>query len=92
MNSGYEVLEKEALGHIRDERQEFALSVLEGLSEQPKRLSSRWIYDDQGSELFARIMDLPQYYLTDCEREILETQAESILAPLGHQPSQLSSP
>ena len=81
--NGYQVLEKQALGDIRDEQQEFALSVLEGLSEHPKRLSSQWIYDRAGSELFARIMDLPQYYLTDCEREILDTEARTIVSPLS---------
>lgn len=82
----YRVLERAALGNLRDERQEFALNVLEGLSERPKRLSSEWFYDDLGSELFSRIMDLPQYYLTDCEREILESRSEEILQTLAAGP------
>jgi len=49
---------------------EFALDVLTGLSERPKRLSSRWFYDDEGSRLFQRIMALDEYYPTDLERDI----------------------
>jgi L-histidine N-alpha-methyltransferase len=65
---------------------EFALDVLEGLSEHPRRLNSRWFYDEAGSALFARIMDVPQYYLTDCEREILEAHSGAIGAPLLGEP------
>lgn len=63
-----------------DDRAEFALDVLTGLSERPKRLSSRWFYDDEGSRLFRGIMDTPEYYPTDCEREILERHSGDIAA------------
>jgi len=56
----------------------FALDVLTGLSETPKKLNSRWFYDDQGSRLFQKIMALDEYYLTDSEREILETHGAAI--------------
>ena len=81
----WQVLDPTSAAELRDERREFALDVLQGLSERPKRLSSRWFYDDEGSKLFARIMDVPQYYLTDCEREILETHAEAISSSFGDQ-------
>jgi dimethylhistidine N-methyltransferase len=54
----------------------FALDVLNGLSETPRRLSSKYFYDDRGSGLFQKIMKLPEYYLTRCEFEILETQKD----------------
>ncbi len=57
---------------------EFALAVLTGLSERPKRLSSRWFYDDRGSELFQRIMALDEYYPTDKERWIFEHHGAAI--------------
>lgn len=60
------------------EQSEFALEVLTGLSERPKRLSSRWFYDDEGSRLFQAIMNLDEYYPTDCEREIFEDQGAAI--------------
>lgn len=85
----WEVLDARKAGQFRDERREFALDVLEGLSERPKRLASRWFYDERGSKLFARIMDVPQYYLTDCEREILDLRARDIVAPLADGPFDL---
>lgn len=60
------------------EQSELALDVLTGLSERPKRLSSRWFYDDLGSDLFRQIMDVHAYYPTDCEREILMQDSASI--------------
>jgi len=65
---------------------EFALDVLTGLSETPKQLNSRWFYDDEGSRLFQRIMALDEYYLTDSEREILETHGASIATNYIGQP------
>jgi len=61
----------------------FALDVLNGLSETPKRLSSRWIYDEHGSDLFARICDTEEYYPTRCETEILRNHASDILKRAG---------
>ena len=61
----------------------FALDVLNGLSETPKRLSSRWIYDEHGSELFSRICNVDEYYPTRCEAEILRNHAPDILKRAG---------
>jgi dimethylhistidine N-methyltransferase len=60
--------------------------VLAGLREAPRRLSSVYFYDDQGSAIFDAITRLPEYYLTRAEREILETHAGEIAALLGEQP------
>lgn len=55
----------------------FAEEVLEGLTTFPKRLSSKYFYDEIGDRLFQEIMAMPEYYLTDCEFEILkENKAE----------------
>lgn len=54
--------------------------VRRGLTSQPKRLSSRFFYDDEGSRLFSEIMHLPEYYLTRSEYEILETSKDQLLA------------
>ena len=62
------------------ELNQFATDVLEGLSSDPKQLSSKYFYDDEGSRLFQEIMKLPEYYLTRCELEIFEKQAEDIFA------------
>ena len=55
-----------------------AQSVLQGLSAKSKFLSSRYFYDDEGSKIFQDIMRMPEYYLTDCELEIFETQKQAI--------------
>lgn len=60
------------------ELSQFAADVLTGLSASPKYLSSKYFYDDEGSRLFQEIMSLPEYYLTGCEKEIFETQADAI--------------
>jgi len=44
----------------------------------PKQLSSKYFYDDRGSQLFQEIMELPEYYLTSCEFEIISEQNEKI--------------
>ena len=55
-----------------------AEDVLAGLSQQPKTLPSKWFYDDYGSELFEEITNLPEYYVTRREEEILLENAAEI--------------
>lgn len=57
---------------------QFAEDVLRGLSSTPKQLSSRYFYDDEGSRLFMKIMELPEYYLTRAEYGIFMEQANKI--------------
>jgi len=63
----------------------FAQDVLEGLNATPKRLSAKYFYDAAGSELFERITEQPEYYLTRCEIEALQSHASEIagLMPEG---------
>jgi len=65
-------------------RRQFANDVLHGLFRAPKAIPSRYFYDEEGNRLFQKIMDLPEYYLTDCELEILETQRERIAGHIGN--------
>ncbi len=88
-NRGYRVLTGTDAGALRDEGHEFALDVLQGLSERPKRLSSRYFYDARGSALFARIMDVAQYYPTASEREILDTHHDEISRVVRREPFDL---
>src|SRR5438067_384257 len=60
----------------------FAASVLAGLSAPSRTLSCRWFYDRCGSDLFERICELPEYYLTRTERAILSAHAAEIVAAL----------
>lgn len=70
-------------------REAFALDVLMGLSSDPKSLPSRYFYDDVGSALFSRIMDLPEYYPTACEAAILRTHGAEIARHVGGAPLRL---
>ncbi|MEU8752684.1 L-histidine N(alpha)-methyltransferase [Streptomyces chartreusis] len=57
--------------------------VLKGLTGTPKTLPPKWFYDAQGSELFEKITELPEYYPTRAEREILVDRAAEIAAATG---------
>ncbi len=57
---------------------ELAADTLKGLSSNPKYLLSKYFYDDVGSAIFQDIMNMPEYYLTDCEHEIFSSQKEEI--------------
>jgi L-histidine N-alpha-methyltransferase len=57
--------------------------VLAGLTRTPKTLPPKWFYDAHGSELFERITELPEYYPTRAEREILLDRAGEIAAAGG---------
>ena len=63
--------------------QEFANDVLIGLSQPLKWLPSKYIYDNQGSKLFQEIMELPEYYLTRTEIEILNSKKRQIAEKIG---------
>jgi L-histidine N-alpha-methyltransferase len=56
----------------------FGREVRAGLSSRPKRLACRYFYDHQGALLFEEICNLPEYYLTRAEREILQQRAPEI--------------
>ncbi len=74
---GYVVVGERA--EDQNDIEELAYEVLVGLSSRPKRLPSRFFYDDEGSRLFARIMRLEEYYPTDLEHAILTEHAAEIL-------------
>jgi L-histidine Nalpha-methyltransferase len=54
--------------------------ALSGLTSAPKSLPPKWFYDAQGSALFDKITELPEYYPTRAEREILTATATGIAA------------
>jgi len=59
---------------------ELAADARRGLTAAPKWLPPRWFYDRRGSELFERITELPEYYPTRTERQILAEHADEIAA------------
>lgn len=60
-----------------------AEDVRRGLTSQPKSLPPRWFYDDLGSALFEAICNLPEYYVTRAETEILTTHRDAIARAFG---------
>jgi L-histidine Nalpha-methyltransferase len=53
--------------------------VLDGLTRPFKELPPKHFYDARGSELFEQICELPEYYPTRTERQILEDHATEIV-------------
>ena len=62
-----------------DFQSEFQEEVYEGLTAFPKYLSSKYFYDKKGDKLFQQIMELPEYYLTGCEFQILSKYTSEIV-------------
>jgi dimethylhistidine N-methyltransferase len=54
--------------------------ILLGLTSEKKALPSKLLYDAAGSELFQRITELPEYYLTRTEKLLLGARAAEIVA------------
>jgi dimethylhistidine N-methyltransferase len=79
--------ERRDLRHAPQERDDIdaqlAGDVQAGLSNNPKALPSRWLYEGVGSELFERITHLDEYYPTRAERAILAEHASSVAVLSG---------
>jgi L-histidine N-alpha-methyltransferase len=57
--------------------------ALAGLTATPKSLPPKWFYDAQGSALFEKITELPEYYPTRAERSILRAVSGEIAGASG---------
>jgi L-histidine N-alpha-methyltransferase len=57
--------------------------ISSALASVPRVLPPKWLYDDTGSDLFDQITRLPEYYLTEAERTLLEDHSEEIAAFTG---------
>lgn len=75
--------EEEMNIEVRDQLSSFGKDVIYGLSQHPKSLSSRYLYDKEGDKIFQEIMNMPEYYLTNCEYEILSQQRKEICDAIG---------
>jgi len=60
----------------------FAEVVAFGMSKSPKVLPSEYIYDDKGTALFEKIMELEEYYPTNSEKNIINTRASKLTSLL----------
>ena len=73
-------------GPQRDLRQGFQEDVRAGLCAPRKELSCRYLYDQRGSELFERICEQPEYYLTRVEAALLRRIAPELARSFSHAP------
>ena len=64
----------------RADERTLAKNVRNGLTARRKHLPPKHFYDARGSKLFERISELPEYYLTRAEREILDKRGPEIMA------------
>jgi dimethylhistidine N-methyltransferase len=62
---------------------DFLEEALAGLDSSPRTLPSKFFYDETGSDLFVRISELPEYYVTRTETEILRQHAPEMAASIG---------
>jgi dimethylhistidine N-methyltransferase len=62
---------------------EFLRDVLDGLGREPKQLPCKYFYDARGSALFEQICELPEYYPTRCEAEVLRRHATEMAGLFG---------
>ena len=63
----------------------FSEDVKTGLTSESKYLPFVYFYDHIGSQLFEQICELPEYYLTRTEADILETNADDIASQFSEE-------
>ncbi|HXX70252.1 MAG TPA: L-histidine N(alpha)-methyltransferase [Polyangiaceae bacterium] len=62
-----------------DKRSAMARELRATLSRRPRSIPPKYFYDDVGCRLFDAICDLPEYYLTRAERELLLAHSDRIV-------------
>src|SRR5215470_13524506 len=62
---------------------DFLAEVIGGLSSNPRTLPCKYFYDERGAGLFQKICELPEYYITRTEIEVLDRSRAEIASQLG---------
>ena len=57
--------------------------VVAGLSANPRTLPCKYFYDERGAALFQKICELPEYYITRTELDILSRYHAEIASQIG---------
>ena len=65
------------------ESSDFISDAIAGLSSNPRTLPCKYFYDERGAALFQKICDLPEYYITRTEIDILDRNRAEIASHLG---------
>lgn len=63
-----------------DKKKSLMRDVQHGLTSRPKTLLPKYFYDSVGSELFEQITELPEYYLTRTESQLLSSVARTTIS------------
>ncbi|MFD1610748.1 L-histidine N(alpha)-methyltransferase [Sphingomonas tabacisoli] len=61
----------------------FRADVLAGFRMRPRAIPARWFYDREGSELFEKITELPEYYPTKVETGLLARHSADVAKIVG---------
>jgi dimethylhistidine N-methyltransferase len=61
----------------------FLADVIAGLSSNPRTIPCKYFYDGRGAALFQKICELPEYYVTRTEIDILDRSRADIASQLG---------
>jgi dimethylhistidine N-methyltransferase len=62
---------------------DFLAEVLAGLSSSPRSLPCKFFYDERGADLFQKICELPEYYITRTETELLRRHGREMAESIG---------
>ena len=62
---------------------DFARELLAGLARRPRSIAPKFFYDREGSALFDRICELPEYYLTRTELGLMRERAGEMAECIG---------
>jgi len=63
--------------------EDFLAEVVAGLSSSPRSLPCKFFYDEHGAELFQKICELPEYYVTRTETELLRRHGGEMAKSIG---------
>jgi dimethylhistidine N-methyltransferase len=66
-------------------KSDFLRETIAGLSSNPRMLPCKFFYDERGAQLFQKICELPEYYITRTELGILRLHGGDIASMLGTQ-------
>ena len=66
-------------------KENFREEVLRGLAKKDRELPCKFFYDERGAQLFQQICELPEYYITRTEIEILRLHGAEMARALGNQ-------
>lgn len=72
-----------ALWETAPAKSSFLMETIAGLSKSPRTLPCKFFYDERGARLFQKICELPEYYITRTELQILQLHSAEMAAALG---------